>query len=235
MTIDAWIELARGPFFRIALAVCVLGLSYRIGVVVAQVVSAWRRAGDRRLPVADIAAATLGWIFPRRLLHQRPLYSVASLLFHVGVIVVPLFLAGHVALAGRFLPAWWPVLGPTTADVLTVAALLALALLVAARVAVRAARQLTRGQDVLVLLVLLATVGFGFLAAHPALSPFAGRSMVLLHVLLGDLVLVLIPLSKITHCVLYPFTQLVFQLGWHFPAETGRHVAVALGKEGEPV
>lgn len=235
MTIDAWIELARGPLFRIALAICVLGLLYRIGVVLAQIGAAWRRAGDRRLPLADIATATLGWIFPRRLLHQRPAYSIASLVFHFGVIVVPLFLAGHVALAGRFAPAWWPTLGATTADALTVAAFLALALLLGGRVVIRAARQLTRGQDVLVLLLLLLTVGFGLLAAHPTLSPFAGRSMVLLHILLGDLILVLIPLTKITHCVLYPLTQLVFQLGWHFPADTGRHVVVALGKEGEPV
>ena len=235
MTIDAWIELARGPLFRIALAICVLGLLYRVGVALAQVVGAWRRAGDRRLPVTDIANATVGWIFPRRLLRQRPLYSAASLLFHVGVIVVPLFLAGHVALADGFLPAWWPTLGATSADALTVAALLALAMLLVGRIVSVAARRLTRGQDVLVLLVLLLTVGFGFAAAHPTLSPFAGRTMVLLHILLGDLVLILIPLSKISHCVLYPFTQLVFQLGWHFPAETGRHVAVALGKEGEPV
>jgi hypothetical protein len=59
--------------------------------------------------------------------------------------------------------------------------------------------------------------------------------MVLLHVLGGDLVLIMIPTTKIAHCVLYPFTQLLFQLGWHFPADTGRHVAIALRKENEPV
>jgi hypothetical protein len=59
--------------------------------------------------------------------------------------------------------------------------------------------------------------------------------MLLLHMLLGNLALVLTPTTKIAHCVLYPFTQLIFQLGWHFPAESGRHVAVALAKEDEPV
>jgi hypothetical protein len=59
--------------------------------------------------------------------------------------------------------------------------------------------------------------------------------MVLAHMLLGNLALILTPLTKITHCVLYPMIQLVFELGWHFPAETGRHVAVALDKESEPV
>ena len=87
----------------------------------------------------------------------------------------------------------------------------------------------------ILLLVLLVTVLFGCLAAHPAQSPFGARTMLLLHILGGDLVLVLIPTTKIAHCVLYPFTQLLFQLGWHFPAETGRHVAIALAKEDEPI
>ena len=54
-------------------------------------------------------------------------------------------------------------------------------------------------------------------------------------ILLGNLVLVLIPVTKIAHCVLYPFSQLVFQLGWHFPADTGRHVSTVLNKEDQPV
>ena len=232
---DAWIELARGPLFRIAVAVMAVGLLYRFGVMVTQIVTAWRRAGDRRLPVRDIVVATLGWIVPVRLVRTRPLYSAASLVFHIGILTVGLFLAGHVALLSGVLPAFWPILGAGAADMLTVATLIALLGLVVGRVAVSASRNLSRLQDVLILVILFLVVGFGFLAAHPGLSPFPARAMVLLHILSGDLVLVLIPLTKIVHCVLYPFAQLVFQLGWHFPAESGRHVAIALAKENEPV
>jgi nitrate reductase gamma subunit len=110
-----------------------------------------------------------------------------------------------------------------------------LVVLLVGRVVVRSARKLTRTRDVLLLVVLLLTVLFGYLAAHPTQSPFAARSILLFHILGGNLVLVLIPTTKIAHCVLYPFTQLLFQLGWHFPAETGRHVAIALAKEDEPI
>jgi nitrate reductase gamma subunit len=232
---DLWIEIARGPLFRIALTVMVLGLGYRVAVVVIQIATAWWRAADRRLPGADIVAATLGWLLPVRLLRSRPVYSAASFLFHVGVIVVPLFLVGHAALLAGILPRSWPTLNPTVADGLTLACLAALVVLLMGRVAVKSARKLTRTQDVLLLVVLLLTVLFGYLAAHPTQSPFAARAMLLLHILSADLVLVLIPTTKIAHCVLYPFTQLLFQLGWHFPAETGRHVAIALAKEDEPI
>ena len=232
---DLWIETARGPFFRVALTIMILGLGYRVVVVVLQIATAWRRAADRRLPGMDIAAATLGWLVPVRLLRSRPVYSAASFLFHVGVIVVPLFLVGHAALLAGILPRGWPTLNSTVADGLTLACLAALVVLLVGRVAVKSARKLTRAQDVLILVVLLMTVLFGFLAAHPTQSPVNARSMLLFHILGGNLVLVLIPTTKIAHCVLYPFTQLLFQLGWHFPAETGRHVAVALAKEDEPI
>ncbi len=232
---DGWIEFARGPLFRIALTVCVLGLGYRIVTLVGQIAVAWHRAGDRRLPLGDIVAATAGWLVPRRLWHKRPVYSSASVLFHVGVLVVPLFLAGHAALLPGILPVWWPVIPEAVADGVTLVSLAALLALVVGRLGSASSRAITRAGDVLVLVILFALVLFGWWAANPAFSPFAARTMLLLHVLVGDLVLVLVPITKIAHCVLYPFTRLVFQLGWHFPAETGRHVAQALNKEGEPV
>ena len=61
------------------------------------------------------------------------------------------------------------------------------------------------------------------------------RALVLAHMLLANLVLIAAPFTKIAHCVLYPVLQLVFTLGWHFPAATGEHVARTLAKEKEPV
>ena len=77
---DAWIEFARGPLFRIALTIMVLGLAYRFVVAVAQIFTAWRRAGDKHLPWGTIAGKTLAWMVPVRLFTQRPLYSVATTL-----------------------------------------------------------------------------------------------------------------------------------------------------------
>jgi len=232
---DSWIELARGPLFRVSLAILVLGLAYRFIVALVQIVKAWSGAGDRRVRTRAVARATLGWVFPRRLLRARPLYSVASLVFHVGILLVPLFLAGHVTLLGGWLPSGWPTLSPLAAALPTAGCVVALGGLIAGRLGSAAARALSKPQDVLILAVLFLLVLFGFLAAHPAWSPFDARAMLLLHALLGDLALVLTPTTKIAHCVLYPLTQLIFELGWHFPADSGRRVAVALAKENEPV
>jgi hypothetical protein len=59
--------------------------------------------------------------------------------------------------------------------------------------------------------------------------------MLLVHLLGANLVLFLTPLTKIVHCILGPLNPLVGEVAWHFPAESGAHVALALGKENEPV
>jgi len=232
---DTWIELARGPLFRISLTIMVLGLAYRVGLILAQLIASWRRATDKQMPWKMIFAATIGWLIPKRLLKTRPLYSIASFLFHVGIILVPLFLVGHTALLDRYIPSWWPNLAPLWSDILTVVAIVALAWLIGGRIMTATARALSKTQDVVILAILLMMLLCGFLASHPPLSPLHARTMLLMHMLLGNLTLIMFPTTKIVHCVLYPFTQLIFELGWHFPAATGQHVARVLGKENEPV
>lgn len=233
---EAWIALAKGPLFRISLAVCLIGLAYRLVLTVAQIRGAWQRAGDRDLPLSAVARATATWLVPVRLLRARPFYSAASVLFHAGILLVPLLHAPHAALwqPGSGL-AWWPLLSPSAVRVLGLIAAVALAVLLLGRVVVAAARDLTRASDLLILIVLLALVLTGYATAHPAAAPADPRALLLVHMLLGNLALVLTPTTKIVHCILNPFTQLIGELGWRFPAATGRHVAVALGKEKEPV
>ena len=103
------------------------------------------------------------------------------------------------------------------------------------RLLVSASRDLTTSEDVWILVVLLVLTVSGFWAAHPTSSPFGARGMLLTHALVGNLALVLTPLTKIVHCILFPLTQLMSEVGWHFPAASGRHVAVALAKEQEPL
>jgi len=232
---DSWIALARGPLFRISLAICLLGLAYRFGSTVWQIVSSYRRAGDKNLPRNAILKATLQWLFPVRVLRQRAAYGIASLLFHLGIILIPLFYVGHVTLWQRSLNLAWPRLGPGISDVLTLVAVFGLAAILLTRLLIRSSRNLTQREDVWILVVLLALMLSGYWAAHPGSSPFAPRGMLLAHILIGNLALILTPLTKIVHCVLYPLTQLLSEVGWHFPAESGRHVAIALAKENEPI
>ena len=233
---EAWIDFASGPLFRISLAVVILGLLYRIGVIVGQIAKAWGRANNKELPLGKIAANTLKWTFPVRLFMNRPIFSAASVLFHVGIILVPLFTLGHVAPLRPWLPAWWPALAPGLSEFLTLLAVVMLAVVLVGRVGNQRSRELSYTSDYVLLLVLFFLMGTGYLAGRPDMTPVGARGMLLAHMLLGNLALIITPMTKIAHCVLFPFSQLVFELGWHYPLYTGRRVAQALYKgQKEPV
>ncbi|MHC4716261.1 MAG: hypothetical protein ACYS5V_04775 [Planctomycetota bacterium] len=232
---DAWIAFARGPLFRVALAICLLGLAYRFGNTLWQIHRSHRQSGDKRLEKKAVFKATMRGLLPFRLFRVRPLYTLASVGFHLGILLVPLFYVGHVTLWQKSLPLAWPTLGPAASDALTLIAMAGLAFVLLGRLLIRASRDLTSREDVAILIFLLCLMASGYWAAHTASSPVDPRAMLLAHLLLGNLVLILTPLTKIVHCVLGPLTQLLSEVAWHFPAESGRHVAVVLGKENEPI
>lgn len=232
---ETLIDFSMGPLFRVCSAILVVGLVYRTAVIVLQIAQGWSRAQNKNIPLGPSLQAMLRWAFPVRLFTARPWFSLTSVLFHVGIIVAPLFVVGHVALLAPWLPSWWPILPAGLAEFLTLLAIVTTAALIIGRVASKRSRELSDAADVLILVVILLVFGFGYLAAHPETSPWNARTMLLLHVVFGNLALVLTPTTKIAHCVLFPFSQLVFDLAWHYPPETGRRVALALGKQNERV
>jgi hypothetical protein len=70
---------------------------------------------------------------------------------------------------------------------------------------------------------------------HPGLNPFPYDVTLLAHVMSANFVLILVPITKLSHVVLLPATQLVSELAWHFPPDAGSKVGAALGKEREAI
>ena len=232
---EAWLAWARGPMFWAALTFMILGLARRLAITIWEIARAWLRAGDKEVVSRRLLAATLKWLIPTDRLGNRPLFGLTTLVFHVSVILVPLFLAGHIALWGPAVGFAWPALPNSLATLLTVAAIVTALALVIERMASPDARVLSRFQDYALPLAVAVPFISGFLVMHPRLNPFAYEATLLTHVMSANLVLVLAPITKLSHLVLLPATQLVSELAWHFPPDAGSKVGVALGKEGEPI
>jgi nitrate reductase gamma subunit len=182
-----------------------------------------------------VLKATWQWIFPARKATRRVHYSLVSLLFHVGLLLVPIFLAGHVLLWERGLGISWPTLPAVLADVLTLTTVGAAITLIVLRLVHRESRALSRSSDYMALVLVALPFASGFLFMHPALNPFPHQATLLVHVLTANLVLIATPFTKLCHCVLFPFTQLVSEVAWRFPPHGGEQVAIALGKEDPKV
>ncbi|RJP24421.1 MAG: hypothetical protein C4520_04115 [Candidatus Abyssobacteria bacterium SURF_5] len=233
---EQWLEWARGPLFKFAFAVMVLGLFRHLLLAVAGTVQALLRAGDTKIPYKVVFRTTLDWLFPVKKMNvNRPVYSVISVIFHVGLILTPIFLLPHIQLWERGLSIRWPAIPHVLADMLTLITIAATVALLIGRLGHIYARGISRIQDILLPPLLMVPFITGFLAMHPAWNPVDYNAVMLIHVLSANLIFILIPFTKLGHIILLPATQLVSEVGWHFPAESGDDVAVALKKENMPI
>ena len=111
----------------------------------------------------------------------------------------------------------------------------AIFVLLGIRIISRDGRNLSTFQDYALLILLAIPFVSGYLALHPALNPFGYKGTMLVHLLSADLLFILMPLTKLRHAVLMPGAQLYSEVAWHFPADSGRNVAITLNKEEKPI
>ncbi len=232
---QVWLEWAMGPLFWTALAFMILGLIRHVGLTLWEGARAYQRAGDKDIPFGKVLATTLKWLIPIGRLRNRWLFSISTFSFHVGVILVPLFLAGHIKLWREGVGLSWPALPNGVATTLTWIVIAAAVAVVILRAGAKDSRALGRFQDYALPLFIAVPFLSGFLVMHPAWNPFSRDPTLLIHVLSADLLIFMVPLTKLSHMILLPFTQLVSELAWHFPSDAGSRVAVTLGKENEPI
>lgn len=232
---EAWIEFGRGPLFRFAFCLMVLGLLRAAALSIHQIVEALARIPDRRMPLQQIVKQTAGWLFPfGRLWRRRPVYSTASFLFHVGLLVVPPFLLDHVRLWKQAVGFAWPAVPRDIADWLTLLTIGTGAGLFASRVLIRRHRALSCFQDFMWPLLLVVPYVTGYLCSHTALGPAAYRGLMVVHIWSAALILILIPFTKIAHCVLAPLSHLVTAVSWKFVPGAGDRIAATLGYSDRP-
>jgi nitrate reductase gamma subunit len=195
-----------------------------------------RQAGDRRLPYGQILRETSSWLLPIRRLHRtRGLYSYASFLFHIGILVVGLFLGNHISILQASTGLSWGAIAKPVLDVLALLAIFGGGYLLLHRIYVYSSRKLSRWPDYLLLVVILNIFVSGYLAGQPW-NPVPYNGMMLFHVINGLGLLLAIPFSKISHCVLFPLIRLGSEIGWHFPPQAGQQVINSLhGTEGRKI
>jgi len=235
---EQWLEWARGPVFRACFAIMLLGLLRVIVLNTISVASLLLRSrrNSRAMAWKAVISATLQWLFPvKKGFEVRALFSLTSMLFHVCIIVTPIFLGAHIMLWERGLGISWPAISNSLADYLALIGIATVIALFVDRLSARASRALSRPQDFLLPVLIIVPLACGYLAMHPNINPFGYNGTMFIHVMAGNLIFLLIPFSKMSHMVLFPATQLVSELGWHLQPGAGQQVALALGKENDPL
>ncbi|MEW5958357.1 MAG: hypothetical protein AB1801_11565 [Chloroflexota bacterium] len=233
MPIPTWLAIAKGPVFRFALAILILGLARLILLSMWEMMTAVYRAGDRRVSYLRAIKETLSWFSPLQRVHRtRPFYTLAILAFHLGVICSGLFLPSHIAFVESVTGFTWPAMPRFLLNCFTLIAIFAGAFLILYRLYSRRARARSKIMDYLLPLFVLNLLISGFIAGRPG-NPIPYHQLMLFHTINGIILLVLIPYTKIAHCVLLPLLRLVSEIAWHLRPQGGTDVIKTLyGPEG---
>jgi nitrate reductase gamma subunit len=228
--VTSWIEFGRGPLFRLCFALMVLGLLRILILTSLGIVEAYQRNPDKIVPWKEIRNKTVAWLIPiGRLWSQRPIYSFFSFLFHAAMIVTPLFLASHILLWKNAVGFGWPSLPQELANWLTLLVIVTALGLFFGRVLDARSRPVSRLQDYLWPLLIATPFVTGYIASNAVIGPRTYQQMMLVHIYAADLIMLMVPFTKIAHCVLAPLSQLVTAIAWKFPAGAGDSVTETLG------
>ena len=156
--------------------------------------------------------ATLGrWLLPiNKDMAKNPVFMPLVYIFHICLIVVPIFLAGHVTLWEESRFEWsWATLPGAWADWMTLI-LIAISIFFFLRRVISAdIRLLSSLSDYLLIIVTALPFVTGYFLTHATLdrAAFLGDNMPLIHMLSGELMLILIPLTRLSHAVLFFFSR----------------------------
>ncbi len=215
------IELLSGILFKISLLIFTVGLIYRLVQYV--------RGLDWRLE--RVAYAYMGkdgvlgaiwsifkWIVPfgTRGWRTQGFMAVAFFFFHLGVVICPLFLAGHMVFMEDALGVSFPALPVAVGDVFAILGFGGGILLLLRRITLPQVRFITDWKDLAILGLCLVTLASGLVARFDL---FAYEFMLGLHMFSGELILILAPFTKLSHMALFFASRA--QLGIDYAVKRG--------------
>lgn len=207
----AW--LAFGIFFIGLIVRTVLyikGLDWKLDRVTYSVNTAYGVKGAVR--------SILFWLFPygTHSWRNNPWFTLWVFAMHIGLLLTPVFLLGHMILIKQRWGFGWWTLSDGAADFFTILVIVAVLFLILRRIALPEVRFITSVYDYLLLAVAVAPFLTGFIARHQAADYYF---WIIAHIICGEIFLVAIPFTKLSHFVLFFLSRA--QLGMDYGIKRG--------------
>ena len=188
MDFDSFVE---GPLLWIVFLMFVAGLIARAVCFSLAIVKGGNRKNDRETNTTTTLPRLL---FPfHRGIIKMPLYGTIRYVFHICLIVVPVWLGGHIVLWEESRLEWsWAALPDAWADWMTLLLLGLVACFLIRRITFPAVRQNSSPSDYVLIIIIALPFLSGYLLAHGNLDAvsFMENNMRLIHVLSGEIMLV---------------------------------------------
>jgi len=203
-------SFVEGPLLWIALLTFIIGSILRISML--YFVS---RKTDKiiydHFSWKYVFATYARWLLPlNKDVAKNPVFVPLVYIFHLCLIVVPIWLSGHITLweESRFEWSWTPI-PDGLADWMTLIFLGIAIFFLLRRIFSADIRLLSTFSDYFLLVVTALPFATGYFVTHGTLDSiaFLGNNMQLIHMLCGELMLILIPFTKLSHAFLFFFSR----------------------------
>lgn len=148
----------------------------------------------------------LHWIVPFASTNsrKRPFLTIVTFVFHVSILVAPIFLFAHITLINEAFDISWWFLPDGVADIMTIAIIGACAFFFIRRLTQPDVKFLSSGWDYLLLILVATPFVTGFWAYHQ----WPGNlTATILHMFSAEVLLAIIPFTKLNHMFLFFFTR----------------------------
>ena len=207
------LTFARGPFFQVALLVFIAGMIYRLLRVV---LLGWQRdkvpaAGSKARGVAiSYLKGILIWPFipwVKNTFSRNPIIYLAGGLFHLGLLVVIFLGTAHMLVWKSLIGFGWPTLPLPIVDWLAAGAIVAMIALFINRLVNPVLKLISGPAEYANLLLVFLPMVTGYTLTHHLW--FRYEVLYSLHMLAVDVLLIWIPLSRISHFMFYFFSKAI--------------------------
>jgi nitrate reductase gamma subunit len=146
------------------------------------------------------------WIIPFATVNWRrhPVLTMVTFAFHICLIVTPLFLLSHIILWDESWNISWWSLPDGLADVMALIVIASCIFFLIRRLISPEVQFVTYASDYVILTIVAAPFITGFFAYH---QWFGYPFFAIAHILAGEIMLVAIPFTRLSHMIFSPFTR----------------------------
>ncbi|MEJ2727609.1 MAG: respiratory nitrate reductase subunit gamma [Deltaproteobacteria bacterium] len=135
---------------------------------------------------------------------MHPGLTIVAFVFHICLIVTPIFLLAHVTLVEEFWNISWWTLPESAAQIMTMAVIAGCVFFLVRRMIRPEVRYVTYASDYVMLAVIATPFITGLIAYY---QWFGYQSFMILHILSGEVMLAAIPFTRLSHMLFAPLTR----------------------------
>ena len=198
-------SFVRGPLVWIAFLVFIGGSIFKIRELL--LLSKKEKVVYPYMSLKFTLRSLLHWFVPFASANwrRRPVITIVTFLFHIGLVLLPLFLLAHnILIYESWRISWWTV-PEGLADIMTMIVIGCCGFFFLRRIFAPEVRFVTFADDYLILAIVFLPFITGFLAYHQLLLPH--KTMVILHMLFGEIMLIAIPFTRLGHMLYFFLTR----------------------------